>query len=79
MPSRTEGVKEVHRCKQCQHVWQSRVKKPVKCPGCDSRLWNQRPMGRLTCGACGYDWQPRVRRPVRCPRCLVWLEYPDAR
>lgn len=39
MSTRQEVFKHV--CRKCKEAWQSYVKRPKKCPYCQSRKWNE--------------------------------------
>lgn len=30
-----------HKCRRCDHEWQSRVEEPQSCPRCKSYIWNK--------------------------------------
>ncbi len=77
---------KMHRfsCHRCGHVWRNRSEHPVKCPSCQSKLWDS-PALRLQCRRCGYRWVPRDGKTsddVRiCPSCKSskWREAPMIR
>lgn len=59
-------------CQQCGHVWRRQAERPVKCPGCQSRIWD-RPARVVRCQRCGHVWKMRARRAegaeAVCPGC----------
>ena len=59
-----------HRCKQCSHMWMSRLEDPSKCPKCSTKLWNKE-VGRYTCRDCGNLKAYVLERgpPKKCPEC----------
>ena len=59
-----------HKCKQCSHIWMSKLDEPLVCPSCKSKLWNKE-VERLECISCGHMWTCRTDRglPKKCPSC----------
>ena len=63
------GLKR-HRCKQCSHMWMSKLDSPLACPKCRSKLWDKE-MEKLICRSCGFEWNHRADKgPLeKCPDC----------
>ena len=59
-----------HKCKQCSHMWMSKLDSPLVCPGCRSKLWDK-DTEKFRCGSCGSKWNHRADRglPEKCPKC----------
>lgn len=72
-------VHKLHRCLQCGHRWTPRssgvYELPVRCPGCNTRVWRKRQRVVLACGNCGNQWTARVAKPKACPKCFVRLAW----
>jgi len=63
--------KMVCECKRCGYVWFPRSFKPVYCPRCRARDYdNPKKREIWKCYRCGYEWQAKTDKPPRyCPNC----------
>ena len=59
-----------YKCKQCSHMWMSKLDNPLVCPACRSKLWNKE-IERFKCRSCGNVWSHMANRnaPKKCPSC----------
>ena len=57
------------KCGKCEHVWQSNLDHPVRCPNCGTYRWSEKRCNNQ-CLMCGHKWFSRSEQPpIRCPSC----------